>query len=159
MVSHCKYTATVLIMSQTKDETHRISEEILTDSSSFGSSNSSEYIQEDSVLDFLNDTILQATQRFSHPPWMTKKNENLNFFALFESVLELFTKKEFKWQIEDSDTVSYTESEKRICWLLLFLSLISLSTCTILTITIDCTHEEETLNRMANSFYIEKIGN
>ena len=159
MFSHWKYRATVVIMSQTKDKTHRNSEEILTDSISFSSSNSSEYTLEDSVLDFLNDTILQATQRFSYSPSMTKQNEKLNFFALFESVLELFTKKEFKWQIENSDTISYTESEKRICWLLLFLAVINITISTILAIIVSCTHEEETTIILANSYYIEKIGN
>ena len=90
---------------------------------------------------------------------MTKRNGDLNFLALFESLLELFTKKEFKWQIENNDTVSYTESEKRICWLLFFLVVINITTATILSIIIDCTHEEETTTKLTNSYYIEKIGN
>ena len=90
---------------------------------------------------------------------MSQSNKKLSFFSLIENVLELFTKKYFKWQIENNDTVPYTESEKRLSWLLLLLSVISIVTCTTLAIILDCEHEEESANNSVDSYYIEKTGN
>ena len=90
---------------------------------------------------------------------MSQSNKKLSFFVLIENVLELFTKKDFKWQIENNDTVPYTESEKRLSWLLLLLSVISIVTCTTLAIILDCEHEEESANNSVDSYYIEKTGN
>ena len=90
---------------------------------------------------------------------MSQSTKKLSLFILIENVLELFTKKDFKWQIENNDTVPYTESEKRLSWLLLLLSVISIVTCTSLAIFLDCEHEAERVNNSTNSYYIEKTGN
>ena len=99
-------------------------------------------VLKDSVaVEFLESVIWQATfqdaRNSSASSSLHKSNKNFGYLSLLDRILELFTRKEYKWQIENSDNlVSYSESERRISLTLFILSIIFLMTSSILAIII-----------------------
>ena len=115
------------------------------------------------AVEFLESVIWQATFRdarnSSASSSLHKSNKNFGYLSLLDRILELFTRKEYKWQIEDSDNlVSYSESERRISLTLFMLSIIFLMTSSILAIVIECTFQEKAMFTSSNNYYIHEIG-
>ena len=76
-------------------------------------------VYEDSVRTFIDKTIWNASllnrRRSSALSNSPKQKENLSYLELFERVLELFTHKAYKWQLDRTDyLVSYEESIRRL---------------------------------------------
>ena len=67
------------------------------------------------------------------------------FLTIFEQALDVFTKKDYRWQIDkNEDLVPYVESERRIIILLFILVGITLMTCNIMTAIVAITFSKET---------------
>ena len=92
-----------------------------------------------SVNNFIEKTIWKAllANRRRSSIVHSKRKDRLSFFDVFEQALDLFTKKEYKWQIDKTDyIVPDEESLRRILIFLLILTTIVLITCTILTLIV-----------------------
>ena len=92
-----------------------------------------------SVNKFIEKTIWKAllANRRRSSIVHSKRKDKVSFLDVFEKALDLFTKKEYKWQIDKTDyVVPYEESLRRILIFLLILTIIVLITCTILTLIV-----------------------
>ena len=92
-----------------------------------------------SVNNFIEKTIWKAllVNRRRSSIVHSKRKDRLSFFDVFEQALDLFTKKEYKWQIDKTDyIVPYEESLRRILIFLLILTTSNLITGTILTLIV-----------------------
>ena len=92
-----------------------------------------------SVNKFIEKTIWKAllANRRRSSIVHSKRKDKVSFLDVFEKALDLFTKKEYKWQIDKTDyIVPYEESLRRILIFLLILTTIVLITCTILTLIV-----------------------
>ena len=92
-----------------------------------------------SVNKFIEKTIWKAllANRRRSSIVHSKRKDKVSFLDVFEKALDLFTKKEYKWQIDKTDyVVPYEESLRRILIFLLILTTIVLITCTILTLIV-----------------------
>ena len=121
-------------------------------------------VLKDSVaVEFLESIIWRATfqdsRHSSTSSSLHKANKNFGYISLLDRILDLFTRKEYKWQIENSDNlVSYSESERRISLTLFILSIIFLMTSSIVAIVIECTFQEKAMFISSNNYYIHEIG-
>ena len=117
-------------------------------------------IKDSGVLEFLESIIWQTDTDISSASSSPddESNKNLKYISLLERILDLFTRKEYKWQIEKTDNISYSESEKRICLSLIIFSIIFLSICSFLSILLSSAFHEKTENASSNNYYIHEIG-
>ena len=79
------------------------------------------------------------------------------FLTIFEQALDVFTKKDYRWQIDkNEDLVPYVESERRIIILLFILVGITLMTCNIMTAIVAITFSKETSKNLTlENHYLE----
>ena len=101
-----------------------------------------------SVNNFIEKTIWKALlanrRRSSIANLHSKPKQKISFLDVFEQALDLFTKKEYKWQIDKTDyIVPYEESLRRILIFLLILTTIVLVISTILTLIVVVVFQKE----------------
>ena len=95
-----------------------------------------------SVNNFIEKTIWKAL--LANRRRTSIVHSKASFLAVFEQALDLFTKKEYKWQIDKTDyIVPYEESLRRILIFLLILTTIVLVISTILTLIVVVVFQKE----------------
>ena len=103
-----------------------------------------------SIRKFIDKIIWQASlanrRKSSVYPFNRPDSDNkVPFLTIFEQALDVFTKKDYRWQIyKNEDLVPYVESERRIIILLFILVGITLMTCNIMTAIVAITFSKET---------------
>ena len=110
-------------------------------------SNSTETFIRESVNRFLEKIIWQASlanrKRSSIDILSINLKDKASFLDVFEKVLNLFTKKNYKWQIDrKDDIVPYEESLRRLFVLLLIVTFINLMTSTIMALIVASVFEK-----------------
>ena len=97
-----------------------------------------------SVINFLSKSIWRTSlENGKHD--ITPENRS-TFLYWFERAIDLFTKKDYVWQLDKTEgLVPYEESVRRIITFLVILSGISLVACTIMTIIVATSFAKETL--------------
>ena len=114
---------------------------------------------EESITKFIKFTIWKANllSKGIHPSslkhiWRTSFEDGKldtpenksTFLYWFEKAIDLFTKKDYVWQLDKKEgLVPYEESVRRIISFLFILSGISLVACTIMTITVAISFAKE----------------
>ena len=96
---------------------------------------------ENSVKTFIDKTIWNASllnrRRSSALSNSHKRKEKLSNLELFERILDLFTHKSYKWQLDRTDyLVSYEESIRRLVICLFILTGTVITICTIMMIVV-----------------------
>ena len=100
-----------------------------------------------SVNRFLEKIIWQASfanrKRSSIHLSSVKRKDKASFLDVFDQALNLFTKKDYKWQIDrKDDIVPYEESLRRLFIFLLIVTFINLMTSTILAVIVAAVFEK-----------------
>ena len=123
---------------------------------------SNEDKERESTRKFIDKVIWKASlanrRKSSVYPFNRQQSKNeVPFLSLFEQALDVFTKKDYRWQIDkNEDVVPYEESERRIIILLFILVGITLMTCTIMTAIVAITFSKETSkNSTLENHYLE----
>ena len=122
---------------------------------------SKEEILEESVHSFIKSIIHRATTRNvrkSHN--LPSLTHNSGFFYLIERILNLFTgNRRYKWHLDETyNVVPYLESHRRIILLLLNVSGILLTTCSILTMIVPLTYFDKSDITSAKPYIIQETG-
>ena len=104
-------------------------------------------IHQSYVVSFVSNIIWRVSHENVKNSPNNKPQKRTAFLYWFERAIDLFTKKDRVWQIDNTfGLVTYEESVKRIIIFALTLTTTSLLTCTLLTITIEKLLIKETID-------------